>query len=90
VLPITPRGSPAWSWPLHLDKRSVGGVETSRKDRRRVGDIEFRLLQGSHVCHMGLIQKDSLFAEHRHASDLHSILDDLYSATPEEKQLARL
>jgi hypothetical protein len=104
VLPITPRGSPAWSWPLHLDKRSVGGVETSRKDRgdvegdgriaskdrRRVGDIEFRLLQGSHVCRMGLIQKDGLFAEHRHASDLHSILDDLYSATPEEKQLARL
>lgn len=39
---------------------------------------------------MGLIQKDGLFAEHRHASDLHSILDDLYSATPEEKQLARL
>jgi hypothetical protein len=43
---------------------------------------------------MGLIQEDGLFTEHRagcrHASDLHSILDDLYSATPEEKQLARL
>jgi hypothetical protein len=38
---------------------------------------------------MGLVQEDGLFAEHRagyiHASDLHSIFDDLYSATPEEK-----
>ena len=43
---------------------------------------------------MGLVQKDGLFAEHRagciHAGDLHSILDDLYSATPEENQRARL
>jgi len=43
---------------------------------------------------MGLVQEDGLFAEHRagciHAGDLHSILDDLYSATPEEKQPARL
>ena len=54
---------------LNLDKRSVGGVETSRKDRgdvegdgwiaskqrRRVGDLELRLLQSPHVCRMGLI-----------------------------------
>ena len=43
---------------------------------------------------MGLVQEDGLFAEHRagyiHAGDLHSIFDDLYSATPEEKQPARL
>ena len=93
---------------LNRDKPSVGRVETSRKDRgdvegdgwiaskncRCVGDIELRLLQSPHVCRMGLVQEDGLFAEHRagciHAGDLHSILDDLYSATPEEKQPARL
>jgi hypothetical protein len=36
----------------------------------------------------GAIQEDGRFAEHRaggiHASDLHSILDDLYNVTPEE------
>ena len=93
---------------LNRDKPSVGGVESSRKgrgdvegdgwigskNRRGVGDIELRLLQSPHVCRMGLVQEDGLFAEHRagciHAGDLHSILDDLYSATPEEKQPARL
>ena len=49
---------------LNRDKPSVGGVESSRKDRgdiegdgwiasknrRRVGDIELRLLQSPHVC----------------------------------------
>ena len=43
---------------------------------------------------MRLVQEDGLFAEHRagciHAGYLHSILNDLHSATPEEKQLARL
>jgi len=43
---------------------------------------------------MRLVQEDGLFAEHRagciHAGYLHSILNDLYSATPEEKQPARL
>ena len=91
---------------LNRDKPSVGRVESSRKDRgdvegdgwiasknrRRVGNIELRLLQSPHVCRMGLVQEDCLFAEHRagciHAGDLHSILDDLYSATPEEKQPA--
>ena len=94
--------------PLNRDKPSVGGVESSRKDRgdvegdgwiasknrRRVGDIELRLLQSPHVCGMGLVQEDGLFAEHRagciHAGDLHSVLDDLYSATLEEKQPVRL
>ena len=93
---------------LNLDKRSVGGVESSRKDRgdvesdawiaskyrRRFGDIELRLLQGPHVRRMGLIQEDGLFAEYRarcrHVGDLHSILDDFYGATPEEKQPAGL
>src|SRR4029450_2898272 len=93
---------------LNRDKPSVGGVESSRKDRgdvegdgwsasknrRSVGDIELRLLQSAHVCRMGLVQEDGLFAEHRagciHAGDLHSILDDLYSATSKEKQPARL
>ena len=92
---------------LNPDQPSVGGVESSRKDRgdvegddwisrknrRRVGDVELRWLQSPHVCCMGLVQEDGLFAEHRagciHAGDLHSILDDLYSATPEEKQAAR-
>ena len=63
---------------LNRDKPSVGGVESSRKgrgdvegdgwidskNRRGVGDIELRLLQSPHVCRMGLVQKDGLFAEH--------------------------
>ena len=63
---------------LNRNKPSVGGVESSRKDRGdvkgdgwvgsknrlRVGDIELRLLQSPHVCRMGLVQKDGLFAEH--------------------------
>src|SRR5262249_46476474 len=92
---------------LKRDNPSVGGVESSRKGRgdvegdswiasknHRVGDIELRLLQSPHVCRMGLVQEDGLFAEHRagctHPGDLHSIFDDLYSATLEEKQPARL
>ena len=92
---------------LNRNKPSVGGVESSRKDRsdvvrdgwiagknRRLGDIELRWLQSPHFCHMGLIQKDGQLAEHRaggiHAGDLHSILDDLYRATPQEKQPVRL
>jgi len=49
---------------LDLDKRSVGGVETSRKDRgdvegdgwiaskdrRRVGDIEFRIARARFIA----------------------------------------
>ena len=89
--------------------QSVGGIESSRKDRgdvegdgwiaskncRRVGDIELRLLQkSSRVCRMRLVQEDGLFAVLRagciHAGYLHSILNGLYSATPEEKQPARL
>ena len=64
---------------LNRDKPSVGGVESSRKDRGdlegdgwiasknrpRIGDIELRLLQSPYVCRMGLVQKDGLFAEHR-------------------------
>ena len=54
---------------LNRNKPSVGGVESSRKDRgdvesdawiaskyrRRVGDVELRLLQGPNVRRMGLI-----------------------------------
>ena len=62
------------------------------KNRWRVCDIELSLLHSPHVCRIGLVQEDGQFAEHRagciHAGDLHSILDDLYSATPEEKQPA--
>jgi hypothetical protein len=43
---------------------------------------------------MGLVQEDSLIAENRagrrHVGDLHSILDDLHTATLEEKQPTRL
>src|SRR5262249_55020603 len=58
------------------------------KNRRRVGDIELSFLQSDHFCRMGLAQEDRQFAKHGtgciHAGDLHSILDHLYSATPEE------
>lgn len=40
---------------------------------------------------MRLVQEDGLFAEHRagciHADYLHSILNDLYSATPESVRI---
>jgi len=81
--------------PSRKDRGDVeGNGWIASKNGRRVGDIKLRLLQSSHVCRMGLVQEGGLFAEHRagciHAGDLHSILDDLYSATPEEKQPARL
>ena len=64
---------------LHLDKGSVGAVETLRQDRRdiegdgriageqrrRVGNVKFTLLQGPNVRRMGLIEENGQFAEHR-------------------------
>jgi hypothetical protein len=64
---------------LDLDKRSVGSVESSRKDRGNVKsdgwiaskyrwcvrDVELGLLQSPHVRAVGLIDKDGLLAEHR-------------------------
>ena len=81
-----------------LSRKDRGDVEgngwIASKQRRRVGDMELRLLQSPHVCRMGLVQEDGLFAEYRagciHAGDLHSILDDLYRAILEKKQPARL
>jgi hypothetical protein len=92
---------------LNLEKGSVGAIERLGKDRgdvegdgritgkqrRRVGNVELRLLQGSYVRRMGLIQEDGQFAEHRAGrrdfGDLHSILDDLYGTAPEDKQPSR-
>ena len=70
-------------------RKDRGDVEgdgwIASKNRRGVGDIELRFLQNPHVCGMRLVQEGGLFAEHRagciHAGDLHSIPDDLYSAT---------
>jgi len=64
---------------LDLDKRSIGGIEPAREDRRHVkrdgwiaskhclcvDDIELGLLQRPHVRTVGLVEKDGLLAEHR-------------------------
>jgi hypothetical protein len=59
-----------------------------------VGDIELGLLLGPHISRMRLVQEHGLFAEYRaryqHTGDLHSVIDDLYAATPKKKQLVRL
>src|SRR5439155_21848141 len=91
---------------LDLDERAIGRIKSTGEDgrdvergrriackqRRSVGDVERRTLEGPYVRGVGQIQKNSELAEYGtrlgNPDDLRSLFDDLHRTLPEKQQLS--